>query len=447
MNAKSDLIKGNILGSILRFAFPIFLALLLQALYGGVDLLMVGRFAKTADISGVSLGSLVMQTMTIFVTGLSMGITVLVGRRIGENRPDLAGEAVGSGICLFSVIALILTIIMVSCAGIFADLMATPEEALHQTAGYIKICGAGTIFIVAYNLIGSVFRGIGDSKTPLLVVAIACAANIAGDLLLVALFHMGATGVAVATVAAQCVSVLLSVATIVKKQTLPFRFSKEYIRFDKNIIVGELKLGIPIALQDTLTCMAFLFIQTIINTFGLDASAGVGIAEKINSFIWLMPSALMQSMSVFVAQNMGADKPDRAKQALRYGLMASVVVGAFFFYLSFFHGNILAMAFNHETAVIAHSHSYLRATGICCLFSPMLFCFTGYYNGLGKTMFVMIQGLAGTFLVRLPVTFLMSRIDGATIFRVGLGMPVAVFLQLVLCIGMFVYVERKDVNL
>lgn len=169
--------------------------------------------------------------------------------------------------------------------------------------------------------------------------------------------------------------------------------SFDYIRFDKDIIIQELKLGMPVALQDTHTGLAFLFIQTVINSFGLDASAGVGIAEKVNSFLWIVPSALMKSMSVFVAQNLGAGKPGRAGKALGYGIAVSAAIGALFAYLSFFHGNLLAMVFSRDAAVIAPAHDYLRATGICCLFSPVLFCFTGYYNGCGRTVFVMVQGL------------------------------------------------------
>lgn len=441
MNEKNSLTEGEIMKALLKFAFPVFLALFLQALYGGVDLLVVGQFAETADISGVLLGSLITQTMTLFVTGLSMGITVLVGRRIGEKKPELAGKAIGSGICLFAIVTLFLTVIMVLCAGIFADLLATPKEAWSQTVDYIRICGAGTVFIVAYNVIGSVFRGIGDAKTPLIVVFIACIVNVACDLLLVAGFHMGA---AIATVAAQCVSVLISLAIIMKNRNLPFTFSRKFICLDKEIIFEEVKLGLPVALQDTLTGLAFLFIQTIINSFGLNASAGVGIAEKINSFIWLLPSALMQSMSVFVAQNLGAGRRDRVRKALRYGMTVAFVMGIVFAWLSFFHGDMLARLFNSEAAVVAAAQDYMRATGICCLFSGMLFCFTGYYNGSGKTVFVMVQGLAGTFLIRLPVTYLMSRIDGATLFRIGMGMPIAVFTQFLICLCMYIYLGKRD---
>lgn len=228
-----------------------------------------------------------------------------------------------------------------------------------------------------------------------------------------------------------------------KKKNLPFHFSRKYIRFDRKIIFQELRLGIPVALQDTLTGLAFLFITSIINSFGLAASAGVGIAEKINSFIWLLPSSLMQSMSVFVAQNLGAGKTERIKKALKYGLASAFVAGFVFAYLSCFHGDVLAMLFNRDVSVVEAAQTYMYATGLACLFSPMMLCFTGYYNGCGKTLFVMVQGLLGTFLVRIPIACIMSQVKGATIFHVGLGMPVAVFVQFILCLGMYIYLQRN----
>lgn len=309
-----SLTQGNILGTLIRFAVPVFFTLFLQALYGGVDLLVVGQFASTADVSGVATGSMLLSTVTMIITGLSMGITILVGERIGSQRPKEAGRAIGSGICLFIVFGILLTLIMIGGAGFLANALHAPAEAFDQTCHYIAICGGGSLFIIAYNVLGAVFRGIGDSKTPLLTVMIACVVNICGDLLLVAVFHMGAAGAAIATVAAQAVSVIISLAVIRKRQ-LPFEFSRKFIRFDKNIILTEIRLGAPVALQELLVGISFLVIQTIVNTFGVAASAGVGVGEKVCTFIMLVPSAYMQSMSAFVAQNMGAGNPLRAKKS------------------------------------------------------------------------------------------------------------------------------------
>lgn len=221
MGRPRSLTEGNIFSSLIRFAVPVLFTLFLQALYGGVDLLVVGQFAQTADVSGVATGSMLLQTVTMVVTGLSMGITILVGERIGRREPEDAGRAIGGGICLFACFAVLLTAVLVGGAEVLARLMHAPEHAFHQTVLYIRICGAGSLFIVAYNVLGSIFRGIGDSRTPLLTVAIACVINIFGDLLLVAGFHMGAAGAALATVAAQTVSVLVSLFLVSALRFLP----------------------------------------------------------------------------------------------------------------------------------------------------------------------------------------------------------------------------------
>lgn len=443
MENTQNLTEGNILGSLVRFAVPVLLSLFLQALYGGVDLLVVGQFASTADVSGVATGSMLLQTMTMIVTGLAMGITVVVGERIGRREPVQAGRAIGSGICLFGVCAVFLTAVMAGGAETLSVLMHAPEEALSQTAAYVRICGAGSVFIVAYNVLGAVFRGIGDSKTPLFTVAVACVINIAGDLLLVAGFHMGAAGAALATVAAQAISVLLSFG-LIRKKTLPFVFSREFIRFDRRYVVLELKVGIPVALQEFLVGISFLVIQMIVNSFGVVFSAGVGVGEKVCSFIMLVPSAYMQSMSAFVAQNMGAGNPGRAKRALGCGIATSLAAGVVMGYLSFFHGDMLASIFSKDAAVIEAAHSYLKAYAIDCLLTPFLFCFTGYYNGREKTMFVMAQGIIGAFLVRIPVVYLISRIPGASLFQIGLGTPASSLVQITLCFIMFFLLEKRE---
>jgi len=230
---------------------------------------------------------------------------------------------------------------------------------------------------------------------------------------------------------------------MIKNMTLPFHFSRQYIRFTRRIIGKELRLGTPVALQDLLVGISFLVIQTVVNSFGVTASAGVGIAEKVCVFIMLVPSAYMQSMSAFVAQNMGAGNPVRAKKALKYGVLTAFAAGVFMAWLTFFHGDLLSGLFSKDMNVITASHSYLNAYAIDCMLTPFLFCFMGYYNGCEKTLFVMIQGIIGAFLVRIPVVYLTSRMAGATLFQIGLGTPASSLVQIALCLGMFVWLEKK----
>ncbi|MCI8957717.1 MAG: MATE family efflux transporter [Lachnospiraceae bacterium] len=437
MKKVQNFTEGPILSPLIRFALPVLLALFLQAMYGAVDLLVVGQFGEAADVSAVSTGSQILHSITVVITGLAMGITILTGQRIGEKRPEEAGRTIGAGICLFALVAGVVTALMVALAGSMSRIMHAPEEAFAQTVAYVRICSAGTVFIVAYNVLGSIFRGIGDSKMPLITVAIACVLNIGGDLLFVSVFHMGAAGAAMATVLAQAVSVVLSLA-IIRRRELPFRLGRGDIRFDGPVIRRILALGTPVAFQDLLVSISFLVIIAIVNSMGVIASAGVGVAEKLCAFIMLVPSAYMQSMSAFVAQNIGAKRLDRARKALLYGIGTSVAVGFLMFYVSFFHGDWMAGLFARDRQVILAAADYLRAYAIDCILTSFLFCFMGYFNGGGKTLFVMGQGILGAFCIRIPVAYAVSRISGVSLFYIGLATPASTVVQIVLCVWYFV---------
>ncbi len=439
---KNDFTEGKILPQLLKFAFPVLLALFLQAMYGAVDLLIVGQFSTPEEVSAVSTGSQILHSVTTVITGLAMGLTVLIGQRIGEKRPEKAGEVIGNSICLFAVLALAVTVIMVIGAEVAASIMHAPEEAFAQTAAYIRICTAGTVFIVSYNLLGSIFRGIGDAKMPLITVSIACVVNIAADLLFVAVFQMGAAGAAIATVLAQAVSVVLSLL-IIRRYPLPFIMKREYIRFGKSNIKKVLILGTPIALQDLLVGISFLVIIAIVNSMGVIASAGVGVAEKLCAFVMLVPSSFMQSMSAFVAQNIGAGKRERANKALFIGIGISLMAGFLLFYVSFFHGDVLSSIFAKDAEVIAASADYLKAYAIDCMLTAFMFCFVGYFNGCGKTFFVMVQGIIGAFCVRIPAAWLISSLPGVTLFQIGLATPCSTAIQIVFCISYYLIQKRK----
>ena len=439
-NAPHDFTRGGIAGPLIRFAIPVLAALFLQAMYGAVDLLVVGQFADKADVSAVATGAHIMMTLTNLVASLAMGATILLGQQIGEGNAERGGATIGACIALFGSMGLALTLVTVPGAGLLATLMQAPAHDL--TAAYVRICGTGMLVIIAYNLIGSVFRGIGDSVTPLITVAIACAVNIAGDLLLVAVCHMGAAGAAIATVAAQAVSVAISLMLVRRKQ-LPFRLERQHIRFDRPLVAQVLRLGLPIALSDLLVSISFLVIQAIVNALGVVPSAGVGVAEKVCAFIMLVPSAFSQSMSAFVAQNAGAGKYDRAVRSLYCGIGLSLAVGAVMSWMSIGHGQLLAGIFSNDREVIVAAADYLKAYGIDCLLTPIFFCAIGFFNGLGRTRFVMAQGIVSAFCVRVPVSYLMSRRVPVSLFWIGMATPFSSMLQIAMCTWYFLSLRRQ----
>ncbi len=434
--------SGPILLPLIKFAFPVLLALILQAMYGAVDLLVVGKFGSSADVSAVSTGSQMMMTVTGTIASFSMGITILLGQQIGRGRGKEAGKIIGVGIMLFFLLSVFITFFLVFGADMLSSVMHAPVEAFDKTSTYIRISGIGSVIIIFYNLIGSVFRGIGDSKTPLITVAIACIFNIIGDLILCAVFDMGTAGAAIATVAAQGVSVFASLI-LIKRKELSFDFSRKDIQVDKNIIKQIVSFGAPVALQDLLVGVSFLVIAAIVNSLGLIPSAGVGIAEKVCMFIMLIPSSFMQSLSAFIAQNYGAGKYDRLYKTLKIAILLSFATGIVMWYLSFFHGDILAGLFSKDTKVVNAGNEYLKAYAIDCLFTAFLFCFIGFYNGIGKTNFVMIQGLCGAFLVRVPVSFAFSKSIPISLFKIGLATPFSTVVQILLCLLYLSYVRRR----
>ena len=384
-----------------------------------------------------------MHTVTSLVTGLSMGATVLLGQKLGQGKSEEGGQVLGSAIALFTAVALALTAAMLWAASPMARLMQAPAEAFGQTVTYVRICSGGAAFIVAYNVLGAMFRGIGDSKTPLLTVTIACVVNIAGDLLLVGACGMGVAGAALATVLAQAVSVVLSLL-FTRRRGLPFTFSIQDIRFHPRHTGRILRLGIPVALQDVLVSVSFLAIAAIVNSLGVIASAGVGVAEKLCGFIMLVPSSFGQSLSAFVAQNIGAGRKDRARRAMLYGMGSSLCCGVVLAWLSFFHGSLLSGMFARDGAVIVAAADYLRAYAIDTLLTSILFCFIGYFNGRGYTAFVMVQGIVGAFLVRIPVSLLMSRMEPVSLFRVGLATPCSTIVQIALFLGCYAVTAARD---
>ncbi|MBR5684268.1 MAG: MATE family efflux transporter [Ruminococcus sp.] len=438
----NDFTSGAILPKLMKFMLPVLFAMFLQAMYGAVDLLVVGRFAATADVSAVSTGSQIITTLTNLIVSFSMGITVAVGQKIGQKRPDDAAQTIGTGMIIFAVTGLVFTLISVAGASGLARIMQAPKEAFDITSDYIRICGGGFVVITAYNLLGSIFRGLGDSKTPLIAVGIACLFNIIGDLVFVAGFHLGASGAALATVMAQLISVIISFLMI-RHTKLPFEFHKSNIKLKKNFASAIIRIGTPIALQDFLVGVSFLVMLGIVNRLGVTASAGVGVAEKVCVFIMLVPISFMQSMTAFVAQNYGAGQMKRARTALKTGIAVSFAFGIVMFFITFFRGDLLAGIFSPEADTVKAAWDYLKAYAIDCLNTCFLFCFIGYYNGIEKTKFVMLQGICGAFLVRIPFAFLMQKIGNCSLFLIGMAIPCSTVLQIAMCFTAYFYFNSK----
>ena len=441
-NDKTDFTQGRILPKLAFFMLPILGALVLQAAYGAVDLLVVGRFGSTSGLSAVSTGSQVLNLVTFVVTQLAMGVTVLIARYLGEKRPQYIGQVIGGAAIVFTLLAAALFVVLVFFARLISSLMQAPAEALDLTASYVRICGSGIFFIVAYNMLSALFRGLGDSRSPLIFVLVACIVNIIGDLVLVAGFHLDAAGAAIATVAAQAVSVICAIAMLLKKE-LPFKIHRSDFKLNPQC-KKFLGIGLPLALQEFLTQLSFLALCAFVNRLGLEASSGYGVACKIVNFAMLIPSSLMQSMASFVSQNVGAGNKKRAEQSMFTGIGIGLVFGCVVFALVWGKGDVLSSLFTADASVIANGYAYLKGFAPETIATAILFSMVGYFNGNDKTLWVMVQGLVQTLLVRLPMAYIMSIQPNASLTMIGLSAPTSTVVGILLNIGFFLWLKRYE---
>ncbi len=441
MDNKRDFTEGPILSKLIRFMLPILAALILQTLYSAVDLLIVGQFSSTASVSGVSMGGQVVGFMTYMITGMSTAVTVILGKFIGEKKRGEAGNAIGTAIIFFTAVTAVIVIVLCILPEQLLRLVNLPEEAMAEGILYTRICGGGYIFVTAYNVLGSIFRGVGDSKTPLLTVGIACVVNIGGDLLLVGTFNMAAAGAAIATIFAQAVSVALSLIITVKKG-VPFDFGRKNIKPDKAQMLMLVTMAFPLAVNEAILGVSFMILSAILNELGLVASAAVGVTGKLVNFIMIFTSAFSQALAAFVAQNIGAGKLKRAQKSLLYSVLIACGFGMIMFFLGFFRGEILTCLFTKDGAVVAAAADFLKAYSIDVFFSAIMFCTCGYLNGCGKTNITLIQCMIGV-VVRIPMAFILRGIPGAGMFVIGLATPISTCCQLIFLLIYMAITNKK----
>lgn len=438
-----DLTQGRVPKVLLQFAVPFLIANVLQALYGGADLFVVGQYDDAASVAAVAIGSQVMQTITGIILGLTTGTTVLIAIATGARDDRQVASTIGSSIWLFALLGISLTLVMTLCHGAIASLMHTPVEAMRDTKHYILICSIGIPFIMGYNVICGILRGLGDSKTPLYFVGLACVINIVLDFILVGYCGMRAAGAAIATISSQGISFATALWFLYQKG-FRFEFSRHDIRLDRILSKKIVTLGTPIALQDALINVSFLLITVIVNQMGVIASASLGVVEKIIVFAMLPPMAISSAVATMTAQNYGAKLISRMNRCLYSGIGMALVFGLSVCIYSQFLPETLTGIFTNDPAVIAVAAEYLRGYSIDCVLVSFVFCINSYFSGQGNSVFPMIHSMIATFLVRIPLSYLFSLIDPSSLFIMGFAPPISTFVSLLICIWYMRYTRNKN---
>lgn len=420
---EQDFTQGHIGGLLVRFCLPFLLSNLVQSLYSVADMLIIGLFNDAASLSGVNIGGQITNLVAVMTIGLAQGGTVLVAQYSGAKRYEDVSQTIGTMFSFLMLLSLGLTVVMLALSHPILSLIQTPPESFGEALAYLRICLLGNVFIFGYNAISAVQRGLGDSKRPLIFVSIACALNVVLDLLLVGVFKMGAAGAALATIASQAVSLILAVLYL-RRSDFVFDFKKEsfHIRWDKVRMI--FRIGIPSSAQSLLVNLSFILMTTLVNGFGVFASAAVGVVGKINSFALMPSSAMSMSISSMTGQNIGAGQHDRALQALRYGIAISLGVGLLMFIVSQCFAAQLMSIFSSDPQVIRLGVSYMRAFSFDYLVVPFAFCLNGLLIGAGHTTFIMISAMFTSIVFRMPVAWVLSK-TGLALAGIGLAAPIA----------------------
>ncbi|MEE1179551.1 MAG: MATE family efflux transporter [Lachnospiraceae bacterium] len=437
-----DLTSGSVWKNIVYFSLPYLLSYFLQTLYGLADLFIVGQFDGVASTTAVSIGSQVMHMLTVMIVGLAMGTTVNIGRAVGARDTKKASKVVGNTMVLFIGVSVVLAVVLLLLVRPIVNVMSTPEEAVEGTVRYLTICFIGIPCITAYNVIASIFRGLGDSKSPMYFIVIACVANIALDYICIGAFHMGPEGAALGTTLSQTISVVVSLWVILKKQT-GISVKREDFRPDRVTMGQVLKIGIPIAAQDGFIQVAFIIITIIANRRGLSAAAAVGIVEKIISFLFLVPSSMLSTVSALGAQNMGAGKYERADQILRYAMGIAVGFGLFVSLLIQVTAETAVGLFTTDAVVILLGAQYIRGYIWDCIFAGVHFSFSGYFCAYGRSEISFIHNLIAILCVRIPGVYLTSKIFPDTLFPMGLATATGSLLSVIICMIAFDWLKKQ----
>ena len=442
---EQNLTSGSVLKNIFRFSLPYLLSYFLQTLYGMADLFIIGQFDGVASTTAVSIGSQVMHMLTVMIVGLAMGTTVTIGRAIGGNQKKQASSAIGNTISLFLIVALTLMAVLLFMVKPIVSIMSTPEEAVSGTIAYLRICFIGIPCITAYNIISSIFRGLGDSKSPMYFIAVACGANIALDYLFIGACHLGPAGAALGTTLAQAFSVVFALLVIRKRNT-GIHIQRSDLKINKNTSLPILKIGLPVAFQDGLIQVAFIIITIIANRRGLTDAAAVGIVEKIISFLFLVPSSMLSTVSALGAQNIGAQKHDRVEQTLRYALMITVTFGLIVSVIIQFIAQPVVGLFTTDTAVAIAGAQYIRGYIWDCIFAGIHFSFSGFFCAYGRSGISFLHNIISIFLVRIPGVYLTSTLFAATLFPMGLATAAGSLMSVIICLIAFAWLKRHGLT-
>ncbi|MGM9868982.1 MAG: MATE family efflux transporter [Sodaliphilus sp.] len=425
------------------FSIPYLCACFLQLLYSMTDLYFVGKYCDVPAITAVTIGGQVLHMLTVMIVGMAMGCTVCLARAIGAKHDNEASATIGNTITLFMALSLPLTLALVFCTEAIANVMATPKEALGPTITYLKISFISIPAIVGYNVLASIFRGLGDSKSPMCFIALACVCNVLLNYLFIGCLNMGAAGAALATILSQCFSVAIAIIAILKKNS-GTTLAKSNFKLNQRITHKLLQIGTPIALQDGFIQVSFILITIIANCRGLVDSAAVGIVERVIGILFLVPSALLSTVSAVSAQNLGSGLQKRAHLTLRYSIIIAITFGTLSSIIFQFISKDVMSIFTSDPRVIISGEQYLMAYVWDCVLAGIHFCYSGYFCAYGKSVLSFVHNAISIVVARIPLAYLASISFPTTLYPMGIATLAGSLLSVIICIYFYRHITQVD---
>jgi putative MATE family efflux protein len=430
----NDLTTGSVARKLLTFALPFMLSTLLQTTYSMVDMMIVGHFVGSAGLSAVSTSSQFIWLTTALCMGFTNGGQIIISQLVGAGRRDDLQKTIGTIICSIFIVALFVTALGLCFTKPILRLLSIPPEAFGDAVKFLTIVFIGTLFTFGYNLVSSILRGMGDSRHPLIFVAIAAGTNLVLAVLFVAILGWGIAGAATATVIGQATSFMISVRYLYKnKDAFGFDFKWRSFRIDKAYLKRLLRLAIPFALQNSAISISMLFVNKYINMYGLTASATFGTGTRIEQIPWVVVTGIMMACATMVAQNMGAGKIDRIKKTVNIAAGICAVSAVFFMTLYFFFPRQIYAIFTTDKDVLQMAPMFMLALVVSLPATTMMCPFQAFIEGIGNAVLVMIIALLDGFVSRIVICLLLAYVFHMGLMGWFLGYGLAAYVNTIIC--------------
>ena len=389
-----DMTKGSPTKLILSFMIPIFIGNLFQQFYSMVDTAIVGQFVGVKALAAVGSTGGVLFLVQGFVNGLTHGFSVIVSQRYGANDQEGIKKATATAIYLSAIATVLLTVICTLGAKPILQLMNTPVDIIDDSTLYVTIFFGGLVTIIVYNLLASLLRAFGDSKTPLYFLILASITNIILDLVLIINFKMGVAGAALATVASQGLSGFLCYVYILKKFDI-LKLKKEHFKYDKFLVKELMYISLPMALQYSITAVGVMILQVAVNSFGSTTVAAYTAASKVEQLVIQPGIALGMTMATYSAQNLGAHQIERIRLGVRKCTWITLIVNALSGVLVVLLGSYIVQLFipAENIEALPLSQQYLNTVAIFFPILGLLFLYRFTLQGVGNTVVPMFAGV------------------------------------------------------